>query len=250
MTMKIDILSLFPEMFEGPFGHSIIKRACSAGILDITVTNPRDYAQDKHRIVDDTPYGGGAGMVMKPEPLFLAVEAIRHCRDGLKAPIILLCPGGERFTQDKARKLASYDGLILICGHYEGVDDRVRTYLADEVLSIGDFVLTGGELPAMVVVDAIARMLPGVLGHSESAVQDSFYDGLLEYPQYTRPSDFRGLKVPEILLSGDHAKIARWRRKQSLYNTFHRRPDLLQATTLSSGDLKLLAEIQSEEQGE
>ncbi len=248
MTMKIDILSLFPEMFEGPFGHSIIKRACNAGILDITVTNPRDYAQDKHRIVDDTPYGGGAGMVMKPEPLFLAVEAIRHGH--VKAPIILLCPGGERFTQDKARKLASYDALILICGHYEGVDERVRKYLADEVLSIGDFVLTGGELPAMVVVDAIARMLPGVLGHSESAVQDSFYDGLLEYPQYTRPNDFRGLKVPEILLSGDHAKIARWRRKQSLYNTLHRRPDLLQVTALSSDDAKLLAEIQSEEQGE
>lgn len=250
MTMKINIVSLFPEMFDGPFGHSILKRACNAGLLEITVTNPRDYAMDKHRIVDDTPYGGGAGMVMKPDPLFLAVEAIQSGYDNLTSRVILLCPSGETLTQEKARQLASYDALTLICGHYEGVDERVRKYLADEVLSIGDFVLTGGELPAMVVVDAVARMLPGVLGDSESAVQDSFYNGLLEYPQYTRPRDFRGWQVPEILLSGDHAKIARWRKKQSLYNTYRQRPDLLQKKSLSSDDAKLLAEVKGEEQGE
>ena len=248
--MRIDIISLFPEMFDGPFGHSIIKRACAAGILDIHVTNPRDYAHDKHRIVDDTPYGGGAGMVMKPEPVFLAVESVPQSSEKTQCRIVLMCPGGASFTQNKARELAQYKNLILICGHYEGIDDRVREHLADETLSIGDYVLTGGELPAMVVVDAVARMLPGVLGDSESAVQDSFYDGLLEYPQYTRPREFRGWSVPDILVSGDHAKIARWRRKQSLRNTLRRRPELLTAVSLDHDDAKLLAEIETEEQGD
>lgn len=249
MQMRIDIVSLFPEMFDGPFGHSIIKRAREAGILDTVVTNPRDYARDKHRIVDDTPFGGGAGMVMKPDPLFFAVEDIIEKSGREKRKILLMCPGGTTFTQDKAKELAQYEQLILLCGHYEGIDERVREHLVDEALSIGDFVLTGGELPAMIVVDAVARMLPGVLGASDSAEQDSFYDGLLEHPHYTRPRDFRGWQVPDILVSGDHAKIARWRRKQSLKNTLLRRPDLLESATLDPLDQQLLAEIREEQFG-
>jgi tRNA (guanine37-N1)-methyltransferase len=249
MIMRIDIVSLFPEMFDGPFGHSIIKRAREAGILDTVVTNPREYARDKHRIVDDTPFGGGAGMVMKPDPLFFAVEDIVEKSGKEKCRILLMCPGGTTFTQEKAKELATYEQLILLCGHYEGIDERVRDHLVDEALSIGDFVLTGGELPAMIVVDAVARMLPGVLGASDSAEQDSFYNGLLEYPQYTRPREFRGWQVPDILVSGDHAKIARWRRKQSLKNTLLRRPDLLESVKLDPGDQKLLAEIREEQFG-
>ncbi|TCL40212.1 tRNA (guanine37-N1)-methyltransferase [Anaerospora hongkongensis] len=249
MTVRIDIVSLFPEMFDGPFGHSIIKRAREAGILETVVTNPRDYARDKHRIVDDTPFGGGAGMVMKPDPLFFAVEDIIEKSGREKRKILLMCPGGATFTQDKAKELAQYEQLILLCGHYEGIDERVREHLVDEALSIGDFVLTGGELPAMIVVDAVARMLPGVLGASASAEQDSFYDGLLEHPHYTRPRDFRGWQVPDILVSGDHAKIARWRRKQSLKNTLLRRPDLLESATLEPLDQQLLAEIREEQFG-
>ncbi|WP_312521258.1 tRNA (guanosine(37)-N1)-methyltransferase TrmD [Anaerospora sp.] len=247
--MRIDIVSLFPEMFDGPFGHSIIKRAREAGILDTVITNPRDYARDKHRIVDDTPFGGGAGMVMKPDPIFFAVEDILEKSSKEKCRILLMCPGGTTFTQEKAKELATYEQLILLCGHYEGIDERVRDHLVDEALSIGDFVLTGGELPAMIVVDAVARMLPGVLGASDSAEQDSFYNGLLEYPQYTRPREFRGWQVPDILVSGDHAKIARWRRKQSLKNTLLRRPDLLESAKLDPGDQKLLAEIREEQFG-
>lgn len=249
MIMRIDIVSLFPEMFEGPFGHSIIKRAREAGILDTVITNPRDYARDKHRIVDDTPFGGGAGMVMKPDPIFFAVEDILEKSSKEKCRILLMCPGGTTFTQEKAKELAAYEQLVLLCGHYEGIDERVRDHLVDEALSIGDFVLTGGELPAMIVVDAVARMLPGVLGASDSAEQDSFYNGLLEYPQYTRPREFRGWQVPDILVSGDHAKIARWRRKQSLKNTLLRRPDLLESAKLDPNDHKLLAEIREEQFG-
>lgn len=243
--MRIDIVSLFPEMFDGPFGHSIVKRAAEANILSIKVTNPRDFAYDKHKIVDDYPFGGGSGMVMKPEPLFRAVDSLK---DGSisNRRIILMCPGGKRFDQVKARELAAYDQLILICGHYEGIDERVRLNIADEALSIGDYVLTGGELPAMVIVDAVARMLPGVLGACDAAEQDSFYQGLLEYPQYTRPREFNGWEVPEVLLSGDHAKIARWRRKQSLKNTLERRPDLIAALDLSGEDQKLIVEVISE----
>lgn len=247
--MQIDVVSLFPDMFTGPFGHSIIKRAQDAGLLSIGVTNPRDFAFDKHQIVDDYPFGGGAGMVMKPDPIFLAVEDIlsRQAKDNRR--IILLCPGGTVFTQEKAKQLAAYDQLIFICGHYEGFDERVRQYLADEVVSIGDYVLTGGELPAMVIVDAVARMLPGVLGASEGAEQDSFYGGLLEHPQYTRPREFRGWQVPEVLLSGDHAKIARWRRKESLKNTWERRPELLRNFPLTAEDKILLEEIRQERSG-
>lgn len=247
--MRIDIVSLFPEMFDGPFGHSIIKRAREASLLTVNVTNPRDFTYDKHRIVDDAPFGGGSGMVMKPEPIFRAVESIVKANNTSKSRIILMCPSGYRLDQAKVKELAQYDQLTLLCGHYEGIDDRVRQYLVDEAISIGDYVLTGGELPAMIVVDAVARMIPGVLGSSDSAQQDSFYNGLLDYPQYTRPREFEDMQVPEILLSGDHAKINRWRRKQSIKNTFERRPDLLKQIELSSEDRKLLDEIINERSG-
>lgn len=247
--MRIDIVSLFPEMFEGPFGHSIIKRAREASLLAVNITNPRDFAYDKHRIVDDAPFGGGSGMVMKPEPVFRAVESIVETSNTCKRRVILMCPSGYRLDQVKVKELAQYEQLVLLCGHYEGIDDRVREHLVDEAISIGDYVLTGGELPAMIVVDAVARMIPGVLGSSDSAQQDSFYNGLLDFPQYTRPRDFDGMQVPEILLSGDHAKINRWRRKQSIKNTFERRPDLLQKIELSSEDQKLLDEIIIERSG-
>jgi tRNA (guanine37-N1)-methyltransferase len=247
--MKIDIISLFPEMFDGPFGHSILKRACDSGILNIHVTNPRNFALDKHKIVDDSPFGGGSGMVMKPDPLFYAVE---HCKQqdlAANRRIILTSPGGVTFTQQKAKELAQFDQLIIVCGHYEGIDDRIREHVIDESISIGDYVLTGGELPAMVIVDSVARMLPGVLGADDAAQHDSFYNGLLEYPQYTRPREFRGWEVPEVLVSGDHAKIDRWRRKQSLKITLACRPDLLQNKDLSKEDAKLMAEILSESNG-
>lgn len=247
--MRIDIVTLFPEMFDGPFGHSIIKRARDANLFTIHLTNPRNFACNKHNIVDDYPFGGGVGMVMKPEPLFRAVENIVANSGPCNRRTILMCPGGTPLDQQKVRELAGFEQLVLICGHYEGVDERVREHLADEALSIGDYVLTGGELPAMVVVDAVVRMLPGVLGSAESAPQDSFYNGLLEYPQYTRPRDFNGFTVPEILLSGDHAKIERWRRKQSIKNTLERRPDLLKKVSLDQDDANLLAEIIAENSG-
>jgi len=247
--MRIDIVSLFPDMFAGPFGHSILKRAQEADLLHINITNPRDFAFDKHHTVDDTPFGGGAGMVMKPDPIFRAVDSIIQSEPISNRRIILMCPGGYPLDQAKAKELASYDQLILLCGHYEGIDERVRLHLAHETISIGDYVLTGGELPAMVIVDSVARMLPGVLGSSSSAPQDSFYNGLLEYPQYTRPREYEGKEVPEIILSGDHAKINRWRHKQSLKNTLERRPDLLSKKELSLDDAKLLAEIIAEQTG-
>ncbi|MDT8901259.1 tRNA (guanosine(37)-N1)-methyltransferase TrmD [Anaeroselena agilis] len=246
--MRIDIVSLFPEMFDGPLGHSIIKRACDAGLLSIGVVNPRDFAEGKHRIVDDTPFGGGSGMVMKPDPLFLAVESLTGEPAGRRR-VILLCPGGNRLDQAKVRELAGYDHLVLVCGHYEGVDERVKEHLVDEAVSIGDYVLTGGELPAMVVTDAVARLIPGVLGAADAAEHDSFAAGLLEYPQYTRPREFRGWEVPEILVSGDHAKIARWRRKESLRRTLAVRPDLLDKIELEGLDAVLLREILAEREG-
>ncbi|MPL60387.1 tRNA (guanine-N(1)-)-methyltransferase [bioreactor metagenome] len=247
--MHIDIISLFPEMFDGPLGHSIIKRAREANILKIAVTNPRDFTYDKHHIVDDAPFGGGAGMVMKPEPIFRTVESITSKNYSNNHRIILMCPSGKRLDQEKVKQLAGYEHLILVCGHYEGIDERVREGLVDETISVGDFVLTGGELPAMIIVDAVARMLPGVLGSCDSAPHDSFYNGLLDYPQYTRPREFNGLAVPEILLSGDHAKINTWRRKQSLKKTLECRPDLLQNIKLSSEDAKLMAEVINEQSG-
>lgn len=247
--MRIDIISLFPEMFSGPFSHSILKRAQDSGKLAINVVNPRDFTTDKHHIVDDYPFGGGSGMVMKPEPLFKAAEHVLATSPVLERRVILMCPGGSRFDQEKAKQLANYEQLVFICGHYEGIDDRVRQYLIDEAVSIGDFVLTGGELAAMVIVDAVSRMLPGVLGAAEGAEHDSFYSGLLEYPQYTRPREFRGWSVPDILLSGDHAKIDRWRRYQSLKKTLECRPDLLENRKLTPEDLKILTEIQNEKSG-
>ncbi|WP_371371288.1 tRNA (guanosine(37)-N1)-methyltransferase TrmD [Sporomusa aerivorans] len=247
--MRIDIISLFPEMFTGPLGHSILKRAQDSGLLAVHVTNPRDFAYDKHRIVDDYPFGGGSGMVMKPEPIFRAVENVVNAVASANRRIVLMCPGGQPFDQAKARELAGYEQLILVCGHYEGIDDRIQQYVIDEAVSIGDYVLTGGELPAMVITDAVARMLPGVLGADDGAQHDSFYNGLLEYPQYTRPREFNGWEVPEILLSGDHAKIERWRRKESLRITLARRPDLLDNIELTPQDHKLLQEIKSEQAG-
>lgn len=238
--MKINIITIFPDMFTAPFNHSIMKRAQEKKLLTIETVNPRDFAQDKHKMVDDYPFGGGAGMVLKPEPMFAAVESLKTSG---KKRVLLMCPSGQPFTQEKAKELAQYDELIFLCGHYEGFDARITDNLVDEAISIGDYVLTGGEIPAMVVIDAVARMLNGVLGSGESAIGDSFYNGLLEYPQYTRPREFRGMSVPEILLSGDHAKIKKWRHNESLKKTFLNRPDLLEKTTLSADDKKYLATL-------
>jgi len=225
---RIDVVTLFPEMFE-PLRQSIIGRAVEQGQLVIRYVNPRDFTSDRHRTVDDYPYGGGPGMVMKPEPLFLAVESVADP----ESSVILMSPAGRVFNQQIAAELATRPHLILICGHYEGVDERVREHLLTDEISIGDYVLTGGELAAMVIVDAVARLLPGVLGHAESAGDESHSHGLLEYPQYTRPPEFRGWPVPERLLSGHHAEIARWRRRQALEVTAARRPDLMTPALLA-----------------
>jgi tRNA (guanine37-N1)-methyltransferase len=222
--MKVDVLTLFPGMFSGPLDESIIKRARAAGLLDFTIHNLRDYAHDRHRTVDDRPFGGGPGMLLKPEPIFEAVEAIAR----EKTRVILLSPSGRKFSQEIARELAQEEHLLMVCGHYEGFDERIRQELADDELSIGDYVLTNGALPVMVIVDAVTRLIPGALGDDESSRDESFSQGLLEYPQYTRPAVFRGLGVPEVLLSGNHAEIARWRAEQSRQRTQERRPDLLE----------------------
>ena len=225
--MLIDVITLFPEMFTGVFGESIIKRAVDKKILEIRFTQLRDFAFDKHRQVDDSPFGGGAGMVLKPEPVYRAVrDVLSKSDENISRKIILPDPGGEVFTQDKAKELAALDQIVFVCGHYEGFDARIYD-LADELISIGDYVLTGGELPAMVIVDAVARMLPNVLGSAESAQTDSFFGGLLGFPQYTRPREFEGKIVPDVLLSGNHAEIKKWRDEQSLALTRERRPDLL-----------------------
>jgi tRNA (guanine37-N1)-methyltransferase len=221
--MRIDVLTLFPAMFAGPLDESIIKRAREAGLLDLRIHNLREYAHDRHKTVDDRPFGGGPGMLLKPEPLFEAIEDLS--RD--TAHIVLLSPSGRVFNQGIARDLAQHEHLVLVTGHYEGFDERVRAELVDEELSIGDYVLTNGALPAMVVIDTVTRLLPGVLGDDQSAHDESFSHGLLEYPQYTRPAEFRGMKVPEVLLSGNHAQIARWRAEQARSRTTQRRPDLL-----------------------
>ena len=222
--MKIDVLTLFPGMFPGPLDESIIKRACESGRLRLGIHDLRDYTHDRHRTVDDRPFGGGPGMLMKPEPLFEAVEALR----GEKTRVILTSPAGRLFRQEIARELAAEEHLLLVCGSYEGFDERVRQGLADDELSIGDYVLTNGALPAMVIIDSVTRLLPGVLGDDESSQDESFSGGLLEYPQYTRPAEFRGMTVPEVLLSGDHAAIEKWRREQAEVQTRQRRPDLLE----------------------
>ena len=221
--MKIAVLTLFPGMFAGPLDESIIKRARAKGLLELSIHNLRDYAHDRHRTVDDRPFGGGPGMLLKPEPIFEAVEKL--ARESTR--VILLSPIGRAFHQAIARELADAEDLLLISGHYEGFDERVREKLADDELSIGDYVLTNGALPAMVVIDAVMRLVPGVLGDDESADEESFSHGLLEYPQYTRPAEFCGMKVPEVLLSGNHAEIAKWRAAQARLRTQERRPDLL-----------------------
>ncbi|HEX6779854.1 MAG TPA: tRNA (guanosine(37)-N1)-methyltransferase TrmD [Ktedonobacterales bacterium] len=240
--MHFDVFTLFPGMFRGPFEESILKRAQEQGLISLALHNIRDATTDKHHIVDDYPYGGGAGMVMKPAPVFASVEAVYQ-----GGPIILLTPQGRLFTQRVAQELVSEERITLICGHYEGVDERIRQHLATDELSLGDFVLTGGELAAMVVIDAVSRLVPGVLGDPGSVVEESHSSGLLEYPQYTRPPDFRGWRVPDMLLSGNHGAIARWRRKEALRRTRARRPDLLAQVELSKLDRTLLEEIMAEE---
>ena len=244
--MKIDVLSLFPEMFEGVLGSSILKKAAEKQAVSYHVTNFRDYADNKHSTVDDYPYGGGAGMVLKAQPIFDAVEAIRG-EGNLKPRVVLLCPQGERYTQKKAEELAKEEHLIFVCGHYEGYDERIREHIVTDEISIGDYVLTGGELGAMVIIDSVVRLLPGVLGNVDSPILDSYSSGLLEHPHYTRPADFRGMKVPEPLISGNHKKIDEWRMKESLRRTWQRRPDLLESYELTDLEKKLLSEIQKEE---
>jgi len=238
--MHIDVLTLFPEMFEGIFDSGIMKRAIDQKLVSIGLHNIRDYTHDKHHTADDYPYGGGAGMVLKPEPIFEAVEAIAKKK---ATPIILLSPQGRLFTQEVAQELAQQSQLVLICGHYEGVDERVREHLASDEISIGDYVLSGGELAAMVVIDSVFRLVPGVLGSEESPLDDSHVGGLLEYPQYTRPPDYRGWPVPEILLSGNHAQIKSWRREQAIRRTLEQRPELLARAELSSEEERLLERL-------
>ncbi|MBM7698353.1 tRNA (guanine37-N1)-methyltransferase [Kurthia huakuii] len=236
--MNIQVLSLFPDMFDGVFNASIMKKAQEKGAVSFDVTDFRSFSTNKHNQVDDYPYGGGAGMVLKPEPLFNAVEALQA--KGKKPRIILMCPQGERYSQQKAEELAREEDLIFLCGHYEGYDERIREYLVTDEISIGDFVLTGGELAAMTIIDSVVRLLPGVLGQEASHINDSFSTGLLEHPHYTRPADFRGMKVPDVLMSGNHAKIDEWREEQSLKRTFERRPDLLENIELTPKQLKYL----------
>jgi tRNA (guanine37-N1)-methyltransferase len=245
--MRIDILTLFPQMFEVPFSFGIFKRAVDSGLVSMGLHDVRAYTHDKHHTADDYPYGGGAGMVIKPGPIFEAVEAIMAGIDdnGEKLPLILLTPQGRLFNQSIAEELAGHNHLVLICGHYEGVDERVREYLATDEISIGDYVLTGGELPAMVVVDAVLRLIPGVLGSEDSSIDDSHASGLLEYPQYTRPADYRGWKVPEVLLSGNHALITKWRREQIIRRTSERRPDLLDKAHLGVEDKQLVKHLKA-----
>jgi len=234
--VHIDILTLFPQMFQGPFGASILNRAIGRKLVSINIHNIRDYTHDKHHTVDDYAYGGGAGMILKPEPVFEAVESIKSKQGADELPIILLTPQGRLFSQQIAQELSKYNHLILICGRYEGIDERVREHLVSDEISIGDYVLSGGELAAMVVVDAVVRLLPGVLGSEASLVDDSHVDGLLEYPQYTRPAIYRGWSVPEVLLSGNHAQIAKWRREQAIRRTRERRPELLDKVSLRKDD--------------
>ena len=242
--MKIDILSLFPEMFKGPLTQSIVGKAIEKQLLDVEVTDFRDYTTNKQRHVDDTPYGGGAGMLLQAQPIYDALDAIAAKNDGL-GKVILLDPAGRKFDQKVAEELSQEKHLTFICGHYEGYDERIRERVTDEI-SLGDFVLTGGELGAMVVIDATVRLLPDVLGNRESALGDSFSMGLLEYPQYTRPADFRGMKVPEVLTSGNHQKIAEWRHKEALRATYLHRPDMLENRELTDEEQRMLKEIKNE----
>lgn len=244
--MHIDILTLFPEMFHGVFQSSILNKAVERQQFTYELVNFREYSKNKYQKVDDYPYGGGAGMVLTPQPIFDAVEAVKK-KQNSNPRVILMCPQGETLTQQKSEELAKEDHLIFICGHYEGYDERIREHIVTDEISIGDYVLTGGELGAMVVVDSVVRLLPDVLGNQESAPQDSFSTGLLEHPHYTRPADFRGYKVPDVLLSGNHANIATWRKKQSLFRTLNRRPDLLDKIELTDEDNKMLNNNKSDD---
>jgi len=244
--MQFDVFSLLPEVFSPYLNSSILQRASQHGLIDVRVHNIRDHATDKHHVTDDEPYGGGGGMVMKVEPIFAAVENVLGPNPG--CPVILLTPQGRLFNQKVAFELAQHPHLALLCGRYEGIDERIREHLVSHEISIGDYVLTGGELPAMILIDAISRLLPGVLGDPDGAMDDSHASGLLEYPHYTRPPEYRGWAVPEILLSGDHAKIESWRREQSLRRTHKRRPDLLDTAPLTNMDRKVLKKIQGEDE--
>lgn len=243
--MRFDIFTLFPEVFEPYINTSILQRARQNHLLDVRVHNIRDWTTDRHHVTDDEPYGGGGGMVMKPEPIFAAVEGVLGSPP--KCPLILLTPQGRLFDQAVATQLSRQPHLALLSGRYEGIDERVRQHLVSDEISIGDYVLTGGELPSLVIIDAVARLIPGVLGDPDGAIDDSHASGLLEYPHYTRPALFRDWQVPEVLVSGDHARIARWRRKQALLRTWQRRPDLLDKTQISASDRKLLSEIMADE---
>jgi len=242
--IRFDILTLFPEMFKSPFDSSLLKKAQEKGLIEIAVHDIRDYAEDRHRMTDDYPYGGGSGMVMKVEPIARALEDV--VRERHTAKVILLTPRGKVFNQNLAGELSACSRIVLICGRYEGVDERVRDHLVDGEISVGDYVLTGGELPAMIVVDAVSRLVSGVLGNCESAATDSFSTGLLEYPQYTRPADFRGWKVPDVLLSGNHRAIDAWRRRESLKKTALQRPDLLNRAGLTEEDRDILEGLKAD----
>lgn len=242
--MKCDVLTLFPGILTSVLQESILKRAIEKGLLEVRVTDLREFTGDRHRIADDYPYGGGGGMVLKPEPIFKAIDQISREGD---LRLILLSPQGKTFDQEKAKELSmEKKRIVFICGHYEGIDERVRIGLGPEEVSIGDYVLTGGELAALVIIDASTRLIPGVLGDEDSAKKDSFFDALLDYPHYTRPAEFRGIKVPEVLLSGNHEEIRRWRRREALHNTLKKRPDLLQKAQLTEEDKEFLKELKEE----
>ena len=237
--MRIDVVSIFPDTVRQALDFSIMQRAEAAGVVEFAVRDPRDWALDRHKMVDDTPYGGGAGMVMKPEPLVQCVEDI--IADASGVPVVLMTPQGTPFKQQEAQRLAQFEHLVIVCGHYEGVDERLRETVITDEISVGDYVLTGGELPALVVIDAVVRLLPGAVGNELSPASDSFADGLLEHPHYTRPREFRGLRVPQALAQGDHEGVRRWRRQMSLLRTYRRRPDLLARAELTEEDRELLA---------
>ncbi|HJG22797.1 tRNA (guanosine(37)-N1)-methyltransferase TrmD [Enterococcus durans] len=244
--MKIDVLTLFPRMFEGPMGESIIGKAVNKGLLDIDISNFRDYSDNKHQTVDDYPYGGGAGMLLKVQPIYDNIKAIEEAAPEIKKRVILLDPAGKQFDQKMAEEFSQEEHLVFICGHYEGYDERIRSLVTDEV-SLGDYVLTGGELGAMVMIDATVRLLPDVLGNQTSAQTDSYSTGLLEHPQYTRPAEYKGMKVPEVLTNGNHKLIEEWQLKESLRRTYLRRPDLLEQLEMTPQMLKFLEEIKQEE---